>query len=1059
MAEQVINLATFEFDTDRLQANLSALQSDFFKLKKEGEFYRAELKLVQKATEDLVKEQIKLVQSGKEKSKEYEENKKTIEQLNAAEEQLFKNQQNIISNQSRVKQELNATNKELKAYMTTQGEQTTLIEASAKALQTQVTNINQARASNTELLRVRNQLNPAIATEAKLIADLNARLDSNNKFIKTNASEYEKTKINIGNYTESIKEAIKDSGLLATATNALPAPLRTVISGFEQAGTIVKGAFTAYKESASSVASAQKEFATLQTIATQATEASVLATEKATAIGFQYNIGKATQTEVEAANTAASIANTTATEAQASATAAATVVTNASSASLKLFKIALISTGIGAIVVLLGSLVSYLTTTQSGIDALTAVTRPLQAVFQGLLSVANGLGKTLVDVFSNPKKAITDFANFVKQNLINRFTALGDIISGILNLDFGKVAESTVQAVTGVDNLAGKVANAASATANFLDEAAKKGAEIDRITKQIAKSQLEYNASQVAFKTALDEQLLISKDTSRSFTERAAAAEEIIRLTDENGKKEKAILDLELKRLKVKQDLKGIENLTNEDRQEEIDLIAKIDDADGRGDDARLEQMKVISGLRKEQHQQELERIKKENDLRLRNLNIELKAYIESQGDKKKSFADDIAFAEETLKKQLAINAEENRQKIQSAKGNKKELAIIQKEFDLSNLEAQNDFLAKQTELTIANANLEFELFKINQQKKVDANQFYNDELYNADLDRINKLAEAEAAQQTLLFTNGVINAEEYALAITQIDNKQRESNEAVAAQRDQAKKDKQIADLQIQDELNTERFNFDLGLQLERNEIRYQAEKEAAVKAGADMIEFEKLQAQKRQEIEDIVMMNKLQAATTTFSNLATLAGEESAAGKAFATVQATIDTYTSAVAAFKALAGIPIVGPALGGIAAAAAIKTGLGNVKKINTTPLPTVNKSPSYARGVIGVGTGTSDSIDANLSAGESVLTARATAMFPNEIAAINQAGGGVGLNGLQGSSSAMMQETVRINAENSINSQEIANAVYLAAKLGTAEGSQSGIKGLSTDRQIMTDAKF
>lgn len=52
----------------------------------------------------------------------------------------------------------------------------------------------------------------------------------------------------------------------------------------------------------------------------------------------------------------------------------------------------------------------------------------------------------------------------------------------------------------------------------------------------------------------------------------------------------------------------------------------------------------------------------------------------------------------------------------------------------------------------------------------------------------------------------------------------------------------------------------------------------------------------------------------------------------KAFAIVQATIDTYKAANSAYSAMAGIPFVGPALGAAAAASAIGLGLLNVKKI-------------------------------------------------------------------------------------------------------------------------------
>ncbi len=52
----------------------------------------------------------------------------------------------------------------------------------------------------------------------------------------------------------------------------------------------------------------------------------------------------------------------------------------------------------------------------------------------------------------------------------------------------------------------------------------------------------------------------------------------------------------------------------------------------------------------------------------------------------------------------------------------------------------------------------------------------------------------------------------------------------------------------------------------------------------------------------------------------------------KAFAVAQALIDTYTSANAAYKAMAGIPFFGPVLAAAAATAAIVYGLGNVGRI-------------------------------------------------------------------------------------------------------------------------------
>lgn len=70
------------------------------------------------------------------------------------------------------------------------------------------------------------------------------------------------------------------------------------------------------------------------------------------------------------------------------------------------------------------------------------------------------------------------------------------------------------------------------------------------------------------------------------------------------------------------------------------------------------------------------------------------------------------------------------------------------------------------------------------------------------------------------------------------------------------------------------------------------------------------------------------------TTSALKTALGEGNALYKAAAITETVINTYKAATAAYSALAPIPIVGPALGGIAAAAAVAAGMANVAKIRS-----------------------------------------------------------------------------------------------------------------------------
>ena len=75
--------------------------------------------------------------------------------------------------------------------------------------------------------------------------------------------------------------------------------------------------------------------------------------------------------------------------------------------------------------------------------------------------------------------------------------------------------------------------------------------------------------------------------------------------------------------------------------------------------------------------------------------------------------------------------------------------------------------------------------------------------------------------------------------------------------------------------------------------------------------------------------------AAVDFGKNLQTMAKEHKSfeqVGKRAAQVQALVDAYASANAAYKAMAGIPIVGPGLAVAAAAAAVGAGLANVKQI-------------------------------------------------------------------------------------------------------------------------------
>jgi len=191
------------------------------------------------------------------------------------------------------------------------------------------------------------------------------------------------------------------------------------------------------------------------------------------------------------------------------------------------------------------------------------------------------------------------------------------------------------------------------------------------------------------------------------------------------------------------------------------------------------------------------------------------------------------------------------------------------------------------------------------------------------------------------------------------------------------------------------------------------------------------------------------LEAVSAMLSNASALLGQNTVAGKAVAVAQTTIDTYLAAQKAYASLVGIPIVGPALAGVAAGIAVAGGLMNVKKILSVQVPSTggsggggNSAPAapapskFASGgyVTGQGTSTSDSIPAMLSNGESVINANSTAMFGGLLNQINQAGGGAPIQTPGGNSGATPIIKTYVVASDMTSQQEADKRIKDIAKI-------------------------
>lgn len=191
----------------------------------------------------------------------------------------------------------------------------------------------------------------------------------------------------------------------------------------------------------------------------------------------------------------------------------------------------------------------------------------------------------------------------------------------------------------------------------------------------------------------------------------------------------------------------------------------------------------------------------------------------------------------------------------------------------------------------------------------------------------------------------------------------------------------------ELQVELENAKKRLDSLQQLEgESDAEFKARQ---LEAQQEYLDAKEELAQREIEIEQA----KLDAASQITGALSGLFEQLGESNKAFLILSKTLALAEIAIETGKAIAKLTSAN-AWKGIAGIAESAAGIVQIISNMTTAIGIIN-SAKFAKGglVEGSGTGTSDSIPAMLSNGESVITARATSMFSPILSYINQAGGG------------------------------------------------------------------
>ena len=293
-------------------------------------------------------------------------------------------------------------------------------------------------------------------------------------------------------------------------------------------------------------------------------------------------------------------------------------------------KAGLISTGFGAFLVLVGSLVSYFTNTKKGAEMLERAMSGLGAVVKVLTNLFSSVGETMVNAFNNPKQAIEDLWEGIKTNLMNRleglvsgFQAVGKIIKGVFTMDWEAVAEGAkeygqaiIQISTGYDTQSQKEF---LDNINSINEALGKAysAEVERTAalQKLTDAQRDLNVETAQSIAFIEKQKLVAEDITKSYAEREKAATKAFAREKELETERISLSEDAVRLEKERHKLLGKDGVMAEDLDRLADLEITLANVRQESAGRQISLQNFLNGLRQtEAAEIEAQRVKEQED-------------------------------------------------------------------------------------------------------------------------------------------------------------------------------------------------------------------------------------------------------------------------------------------------------------------------------------------------------------------------------------------------------------------------------------------------------------
>ena len=251
----------------------------------------------------------------------------------------------------------------------------------------------------------------------------------------------------------------------------------------------------------------------------------------------------------------------------------------------KSLKVAIIGTGIGALLIAVTSLGQAFTRSEEGQNKFAKILGVIGSVTGNLLDLLADLGENIISVFENPKQAVKDLANLIKDNIVTRFEGLlnlipnlGKAVEQLFKGNFkeaGKIAADSVgKVVLGVDSVTESVNTAVEAVKDFGKEVSADAAAAAKIADQRANA--EKKARDLIVSRAQAEQD-IARLREKAVNKDKFTAEERIKFLEEAGKISEGLAAKETEVAKLRLEAKLTENALTKSNKDDLNEAAQLE--------------------------------------------------------------------------------------------------------------------------------------------------------------------------------------------------------------------------------------------------------------------------------------------------------------------------------------------------------------------------------------------------------------------------------------------------------------------------------------------------